>query len=699
MSDDYTPALFTDAPDMADEARTKFAEITECTYAAKHLGSTGQKETMTCDCVEEWDEQAGKNLACGEHSNCINRVTSVECVNQDCTCGKDCQNQRFQKKQYCDVKVIQTEKKGYGLVAKQTIGEGLFIYEYIGEVINEDAFRKRMLDYDERNLRHFYFMMLSKDAFIDATDRGSLARFCNHSCLPNAYVDKWVVGSKLRMGIFAKREIALGEEITFDYNVDRYGAQLQPCYCGTSGCLGWMGGKTQTDAALLLPDGISEALGVTRLQERSWLKHNKQARNQSPEAGVNEEFVASLEVEALDENDVTRAMSALMKVEDASIIAKLVQRVFLTEDAKTNSQIVRLHGYKTLSLVLRNYPEDDGLTFKILQVLKRWPLVTRNKIELLQIEDVVKGLVGSKNEEISLLASDLLAEWSKLEMAYRIPKHVEVDSGRGSNSPLLGRNPRSESPIRSASAEHENPAPVDLQDSEDLPEGWQKALDTKSNTVYYYHTGLGISKWDKPTTAVPRGPKIPTAPAKVQKPARQQKRYPEENEMARLQEERLQQQKEDQFNEKRQKEKLLQDLIVQSQREAEEKKRLAEEAKQAKLEKHKEHRRRKEAAFARSKAPVSPEALWTKLLAKHIPNMIKKHEAVIGHDNIKGCARELVKILAVKEAKKDPQARPPLELEGAKLKKLKEFCNGFMEKFLAKYLAKRAKHKTEPAAA
>lgn len=198
------------AEDKTAEAKTKFTEIVECTYLSKSLGSIALKELMACDCAEEWDHEKQMNMACGEHSHCINRVTSVECTNKLCFCGKDCQNQRFQKKQYSEVKVIQTENKGYGLVAEKPISEGAFVYEYIGEVIDEATFRQRMIDYDTRKLRHFYFMMLTKDAFIDATDKGSLARFCNHSCSPNAYVDKWVVGDKLRMGIFAKREIQPG---------------------------------------------------------------------------------------------------------------------------------------------------------------------------------------------------------------------------------------------------------------------------------------------------------------------------------------------------------------------------------------------------------------------------------------------------------------------------------------------------------
>ena len=59
--------------------------------------------------------------------------------------------------------------------------------------------------------------------FIDATKRGGIGRFANHSCNPNCYVAKWTVGAKVRMGIFAKRDVKKDEELTFNYNVDRYG--------------------------------------------------------------------------------------------------------------------------------------------------------------------------------------------------------------------------------------------------------------------------------------------------------------------------------------------------------------------------------------------------------------------------------------------------------------------------------------------
>jgi len=40
---------------------------------------------------------------------------------------------------------------------------GSLIYEYIGEVVKENTFRKRMAQYAEEGIRHFYFMMLQKE--------------------------------------------------------------------------------------------------------------------------------------------------------------------------------------------------------------------------------------------------------------------------------------------------------------------------------------------------------------------------------------------------------------------------------------------------------------------------------------------------------------------------------------------------------
>lgn len=693
--------LFLDVADKTDEAKQTFLELDECTYSSKDIGSSGQDEHMTCDCHEYWDPKTGKNMACGDDSDCINRATSVECVNKYCSCGRDCQNQRFQKKLYANVSVFQTELKGYGLKSNEVVPEGGFIYEYIGEVIDENRFRKRMIEYDQKNLKHFYFMMLKNNSFIDATMKGSLARFCNHSCNPNAFVDKWVVGDKLRMGIFAKRQILMGEEITFDYNVDRYGAQKQPCYCGEPNCIKFLGGKTQTDAALLLPDYISEALGVTHKQERQWLKENKHLRSkqQSEDVNINEAFVRSINVTELNEVDVPKVMGALMKSQDLCITKKLMERIWLTNDENVNFAIIRLHGYKTLSQVLKTFKDqDDELVYHVIQILTKWPRVTRNKISSSQIEDVVKEInANTENPEIKSASDELLEAWSKLLMAYRIPKNERNKGSPDAYSRSI--RSRSKSPERNGSAD-----PQPLEDDDTLPEGWKAAYDPNTNKNYYYHVESGISKWERPKKEIPKGPRGPKHSEKPKRNDYNNSLGYSDDLLAKREEERMKKEKEDQFKEVRQKEKLLQDLILQSQKEMEEKKQLEQKLKQEELERKKEKlaQRRKAKSESRkdskksSKKAVPLETQWTKTFAGVIPNLLKKYETEIGRDNVKGCAKDLVKILVEKEIKKNPNVKPPSELTSSKIKKLKDYAKIFMEKFLIKYRAKHNRKRSTP---
>lgn len=49
--------------------------------------------------------------------------------------------------------------------------------------------------------------------------RGNVARFINHSCGPNCYAKTVFARGKNRVLIFAKRDIAAGEEVVYDYMV------------------------------------------------------------------------------------------------------------------------------------------------------------------------------------------------------------------------------------------------------------------------------------------------------------------------------------------------------------------------------------------------------------------------------------------------------------------------------------------------
>ena len=216
-----------------------------------------QTGDMECDCSISKEDISNGKKGCGD--DCLNRLLMVEC-NKNCSLGSNCGNKRFQNVENAKTEVFKTENKGVGLRAAEKIGRDEFIMEYVGDVLDPQRFHKRAKKYSQNDVKHFYFMALSTDYIIDATAKGNISRFINHSCDPNSETQKWTVNGELRVGFFSKRKILPGEEITFDYKYERYGQHAQKCYCGSSNCRGWLGGepekecKDSSDEEILEPE-------------------------------------------------------------------------------------------------------------------------------------------------------------------------------------------------------------------------------------------------------------------------------------------------------------------------------------------------------------------------------------------------------------------------------------------------------------
>ncbi|CZR54666.1 related to histone-lysine N-methyltransferase [Phialocephala subalpina] len=524
-----TPPLFDELPDATEEAISVFQVIKDCIYGSKYMGSS-EHDALDCDCSEEW--RGGINHACGEDSDCINRATKMECVDGDCNCGTDCQNQRFQRKQYANVSVIKTDKKGYGLRANTDLSPGDFIFEYIGEVINEPTFRRRTIQYDQEGIKHFYFMSLTKSEFVDATKKGNLGRFCNHSCNPNCYVDKWVVGEKLRMGIFAERHIKAGEELVFNYNVDRYGADPQPCYCGEHNCSGFIGGKTQTERATKLSHATIEALGIDDGDGWDTAVAKKPRKKKTGED--DEEYVNNVQPKGLDEDGVRKVMATLMQCKEKWIAVKLLSRIQRCDDDRVRNRVVQMHGYQILRTTLTTWKDDNNVILQVLDILYKFPRLTRNKIQDSKIEATVETLKTSEHEDVAFEAKRLLEDWGKLEVAYRIPRKkfdpsaVSVFERRNTDraeevtksptpAPIVAPSgPRSSIPQRSANFIPSRP-PV-RRNFNALPAGWFQAMDQNGNP--YYYSKSGQTTWHKPTLPAVEPPPPPKLPPKSVQTAR-----------------------------------------------------------------------------------------------------------------------------------------------------------------------------------
>ncbi|BFG01808.1 probable histone-lysine N-methyltransferase [Drosophila madeirensis] len=228
---------------LRSEGLLTFQQLRENYYRCARQVSQENAE-MQCDCFLTGDEEAQGHLCCG--AGCINRMLMIEC-GPLCTNGERCTNKRFQLHQCWPCRVFRTEKKGCGITAELLIPAGEFIMEYVGEVIDSEEFERRQHRYSKDRNRHYYFMALRGEAIIDATMRGNISRYINHSCDPNAETQKWTVNGELRIGFFSVKTILPGEEITFDYQYQRYGRDAQRCYCEAANCRGWIGTEPESD--------------------------------------------------------------------------------------------------------------------------------------------------------------------------------------------------------------------------------------------------------------------------------------------------------------------------------------------------------------------------------------------------------------------------------------------------------------------
>ncbi|KAG7993858.1 hypothetical protein I3843_01G027000 [Carya illinoinensis] len=175
-----------------------------------------------------------------------------EC-NHMCSCSRTCPNRVLQNGVRVKLEVFKTEKKGWGLRAGEVILRGTFVCEYIGEVLDEKEANKRRHRYRKEGCGYLYDIdahfndvnrLIEEQVryVIDATKYGNVSRFINHSCLPNLVSYQVLVesmdGQRAHIGLYASRDIALGEELTFNYRYELLPGEGYPCHCGASNCRG-----------------------------------------------------------------------------------------------------------------------------------------------------------------------------------------------------------------------------------------------------------------------------------------------------------------------------------------------------------------------------------------------------------------------------------------------------------------------------
>lgn len=133
---------------------------------------------------------------------------------------------------------------GRGVYALAHIPKGSRLIEYTGERISHEAADDRYGE-EQENSPHTMLFTVDDATVIDATHRGSSARWFNHSCAPNCEANE----ENGRIFIETIRAVRPGDELTYDYNLTLDEPhtpavkRAHACLCGAKNCRGTILGK------------------------------------------------------------------------------------------------------------------------------------------------------------------------------------------------------------------------------------------------------------------------------------------------------------------------------------------------------------------------------------------------------------------------------------------------------------------------
>ncbi len=109
-------------------------------------------------------------------------------------------------------------RTGLGLFTDAPIEHKAFIIEYTGSLLNR-------VEADKRGGK--YLFETNRNRFIDGSARSNIARYINHSCVPNCEVEIF----RGRIYVFSLKNIPSGAELTYDYQKEYFDEYIKPHGC------------------------------------------------------------------------------------------------------------------------------------------------------------------------------------------------------------------------------------------------------------------------------------------------------------------------------------------------------------------------------------------------------------------------------------------------------------------------------------
>ncbi|KAI9660389.1 MAG: hypothetical protein M1821_009739 [Bathelium mastoideum] len=167
-----------------------------------------------CDCYR-LNRECDPDL-CGT-CGAVEVLDPVNRYNKDVARGK-CANVHIQRNLPKKTLLGHSEVQGFGLYMGEPVKAHEYIGEYKGEVITKGEADRRGAIY--AHLATNYLFSLNKGQEVDSTKAGNKMRFINNSEQEetmNCYAQTMLCNSVTRIGMYARRDIAVGEELFFNY--------------------------------------------------------------------------------------------------------------------------------------------------------------------------------------------------------------------------------------------------------------------------------------------------------------------------------------------------------------------------------------------------------------------------------------------------------------------------------------------------
>lgn len=238
----------------------------------KRYGSEGRYRAFMQPVVYE----CGPHFGCPEGINCPQAATQRGCP--------------------FHLELRQTQNKGWALHTLDAIPAGTFVIDYTGLIrhqtlLDDSSTQSSWRDGDTVEADHGEDTAANHDEYafdmeaprpgcedmdlpllpvlgqaplfvLDAQDMGNVARFANHSCNPNTYVQPVLTWhhdhAQPRICLFAEHDISPGTELTFDYGNGYVKNAQWRCCCGAKDCVAYTREATPAESSQPLDDALHE---------------------------------------------------------------------------------------------------------------------------------------------------------------------------------------------------------------------------------------------------------------------------------------------------------------------------------------------------------------------------------------------------------------------------------------------------------